>query len=842
MRRDRFILFYTYCLLFLGTSTALGQSVYWSPSGGTLGYGKATSLSLVFDNCEPNEAIDLPLVDGLEFSRPSRSEQSSFINGRSTHSVEYVYRASPTRKGSVRIPSITFKTDNGNFTTSAVNFEVSEASVGQTGLPIDQIVQTRLQITETKIWVGQVITVEYILTASTQHNVGLTDMPKWNPDGLILQPFGEPQKGTFTVGNEKRNGLLYQTKALVTRAGTIEVSAVQQHVSVETGRRRSLFFSQPESEEFLMSSNNLTLTVLPLPLPAPDDFHKAVGKFSIESLVVPAEASVGEPITWTLTLKGRGNWPANLYLPSREVPTSFEVVQPQSKQAMDEGDIFSGNLTEDIVLVPQKAGTYKIGAFSYSYFDPEKGVYQKEKKEAVTVTITEASASTPSAGYPPTINETPSLEFPSPSETNDPFLPQPPLESSRKGRKPLQPYPLSLLWFILLPPFLCWVFLSFRSAIQNDPRRSARIAREKLKQVLRSLSKNLPEKNRNDLLLLWMEYSAQTLRLSQALPTSEQIPDLLEKRNLPASIIQDWQKLWREVEKTLYAKDGDLPGNWQTDAQTTLSRTPVARIQFSTLFRLRSWLPLFVTILFLSSSPLEMKAGAMESYKKGDFAKAEEGWRHSLQSSPTDLVARNNLALALSQQERWTEANAYWTSALLLDPRDEVVLWNLKVGQNIENTLSSTLAKLTSDKMSAKIVRQTSPGNWSWLLLSGAILLSLGLCFYMVVVRRPGKKRRLIPLIIATTGLLLMILSQWVLANYGILAHPKALIISRPTELYSIPTEAVDEQQVHPLPAGAIALPQKSFLGWTEIRLQNEEVGWVRQEYLISLYQTPDSF
>jgi tetratricopeptide (TPR) repeat protein len=840
MKHDRFILFHTFCFLLLGTSTALGQSVYWSPSGGTLGHGKATPLSLVFDNCEPSVPPDLPQISGLEFSRPSRSEQNSFINGRSTHSVEYVYRVSPTRKGSVRIPPLTFKTDEGSLTTLAVNFQVGEASVGQTGLPIDQIVQTRLQITETKIWVGQVINIEYILTASTQHNVGLTDVPKWNPEGLILQPFGEPQKGTFTVGNEKRNGLLYQTKALVTQAGTIEISPVQQHVSVETGRRRNLFFSQPEADEFLMSSNNLRLTVLPLPTPAPDDFHKAVGKFSVESLVVPTEASVGEPITWTLSLKGRGNWPANLYLPSREVPTSFEVVQPQSKQEMDEGNIFSGNLTEDIVLVPQKAGTYEIGSFSYSYFDPEKGIYQREKKEAVSVTITEASASTSSAVYPSNTDKTLSLEFPSPTETDDPFLPHPPIEGFKQGRKPLQPYPLSLLWFILLPPFLCWIFLSFRSAIQNDPRRSARIAKEKLKQVLGSLSKNLPEKNRNDLLLLWMEYSAQTLRISQALPTSEQIPELLEKKNLSASIIQDWQKLWKGVEKTLYAKDGDLPENWQKDARVTLSQTPVARIQFSTLFRLRSWLPLFAIIFILCSSPLEMEAGAMESYKEGDFSDAEEGWRQALQSNPTDLVARNNLALALSQQERWTEANAYWSSAFLLDPRDEVVLWNLKVGQNIENTLSPTLAKLTSDKIGAKMIRQTSPGNWSWLLLSGAIMLSLALCFYIVIVRQPGKKRRMGSLIIATVGLLLMILSQWALTDYGILAHPRAHIISKTTELYSIPTEAVDEQQVHPLPAGAIALPQKSFLGWTQIILENEEVGWVRQEYLISLYEAAD--
>ena len=39
---------------------------------------------------------------------------------------------------------------------------------------------------------------------------------------------------------------------------------------------------------------------------APAEFTGAVGRFELESLLVPARPAAGEPVTWTLRLKGTG--------------------------------------------------------------------------------------------------------------------------------------------------------------------------------------------------------------------------------------------------------------------------------------------------------------------------------------------------------------------------------------------------------------------------------------------------------------------------------------------------------------------------------------------------------
>jgi hypothetical protein len=53
--------------------------------------------------------------------------------------------------------------------------------------------------------------------------------------------------------------------------------------------------------------------------------------------------------------------------------------------------------------------------------------------------------------------------------------------------------------------------------------------------------------------------------------------------------------------------------------------------------------------------------------------------------------------------------------------------------------------------------------------------------------------------------------------------------------LRSIPTE-VEAQAEKAYPLGSIARLEKSFLGWSKIRLTNQDAGWIRSEHIVSLY------
>ena len=54
------------------------------------------------------------------------------------------------------------------------------------------------------------------------------------------------------------------------------------------------------------------------------------------------------------------------------------------------GKHYDGTLTEDVVLMPTKAGNYQLGPVSYTYFDPESGTYTTLTTPAVSLAITAA--------------------------------------------------------------------------------------------------------------------------------------------------------------------------------------------------------------------------------------------------------------------------------------------------------------------------------------------------------------------------------------------------------------------------------------------------------------------
>lgn len=63
-------------LLMLPCAIAADQRVYWEPNAGSLAYGQASPLQLVFENCEPDGDPKLPPSTGWNSSSPDRVRAS----------------------------------------------------------------------------------------------------------------------------------------------------------------------------------------------------------------------------------------------------------------------------------------------------------------------------------------------------------------------------------------------------------------------------------------------------------------------------------------------------------------------------------------------------------------------------------------------------------------------------------------------------------------------------------------------------------------------------------------------------------------------------------------------
>ena len=387
--RQRILVF---LLLAFTLAAARAQTVHWEPSDAGPG-----AIQLVFEDCSTDTAPTLPAVPGVTFTFRGQSSSTRMNGFADVHtSLVLTYSVQSRQNAPVQIPAFKVNTNKGPQTVPAFDLG-APATVAAASLASSKLLPER-----TTVWAGEVFNLGYQLSAARRVNPQITPNFDWTPGPLVIEDWSKPEVADDSRNGERRIYVDYRTRAFVAKPNTFKLEAVSHAMSVQTGTYTAAFFQQPRMEPISVTSDQPTLEVRALP-PAPAGFGGAVGQFKLVSKVVPEKAAPGEPVTWTLELSGTGNWPAIEGLPQRDVSTDFQVVQPKAKRTPAEGKLFDSTLTEDVVLVPTKPGTYALGPVKLVYFDPKSGTYQTltTPRTTVTVAVPEASKLFPSPGPAP---------------------------------------------------------------------------------------------------------------------------------------------------------------------------------------------------------------------------------------------------------------------------------------------------------------------------------------------------------------------------------------------------------------------------------------------------------
>jgi hypothetical protein len=833
--------------LAVGQTLSRAQSVRWEPPGGQLGFNQVSDLALVFENCEPDGDPALPRVEGLQFGRPSQSSEMNMVNMSVTRRFSLVFPVRPARRSTITIPAFEVKTDKGTMTVKAATFTVGDATVGNSGLSVNDVANAKITATKDSFWAGEVFPLTYNLNIVRRYYHSIATNVDWPSAPLVTEDWSKPELNETLLRGERFVVLQQSTRAYAKQPGNYTFKPASQMVNLMVGTSGFGLFAQPTVEQRAIESEALTLNIKPLPN-APTGFAGAVGEFGFVSKVVPLTAAVGEPITWTLELAGTGNWPDITGLPEREVSNDFQVVQPKSKRTMKDAALFEGALTEDVVLVPTRPGTYRLAPVRFTYFDTKSGSYKTIASEPVTVTITGSSAPVQapagsgapvqfSLNPPPSAPAAPVLpEAVAPVPPDN--LPRDPITGSARGFVPLLAQNLAVV--CLLSSVLCvlavWLVLAALRSRERDPQRLRREARERLATALAALRASGSQPAAlNSQLRVWQQEAAKLWAIPHAAPGTPLVHASVTRQSADAAA---WAKLWSEADRALHGRETQLPNDWVSRADAALQATKVPGWPVMSLFANRNLFPFFFT-LALMFVPVALQADtATEAYKRGDFATAETEWRKNLAASPTDWTVRHNLGLALAQQDRWAEATAYWASASLLNVRADATRWDLALGLQRSGLAPVELVEFSRGEGPHRIVRWATPAEWQFALIGAALLLAAALIVLLLQgYRRIGAWAKPVALTTSLIAVLLAAAATYSLHTYGPLAHPESVIVWKATTLRSIPTEADTTQKTTPLSAGSIAIVDKTFLGWTKLAFAGGQSGWVRSEDLIRLYR-----
>jgi hypothetical protein len=347
----------------------------------------------------PQVLIDLRAFDYQGPSIGTRVEMST--NGGTTFARDLTYALYARKAGRLTIPAARIELQGQVLQTKPITIEVT---VGQRspnqrreGNAVEDNLFIRVTTDHERVYVGQQLTVIYDLCYRYQlRDVGFSEIPSfagfWVKDLYVAQSLDPKREDigqlAFNVSTLRQNALF------PTRSGAHRIDPLVMSCSIpKSGRRRgSLFdsiFDDPffgRSQTHLVRSEAIEVEALPLPKSGqPDDFSGAVGRFAISVEAQPRSVPVGDPVTVRVRVEGEGNFQA-VGVPVLADIDGFKVYDP--KQIDEEGiveDRYAGSRTLDYILIPERAGSLKIPAVSFSYFNPSQVVYETVESASIEI-------------------------------------------------------------------------------------------------------------------------------------------------------------------------------------------------------------------------------------------------------------------------------------------------------------------------------------------------------------------------------------------------------------------------------------------------------------------------
>ncbi|ADV44254.1 BatD family protein [Bacteroides helcogenes] len=353
-----------------------------------------------------------PSIKGFDvLMGPSRSEQSSvqMINGQttSTSSITFTYILMANTEGNFTIPGATITASGNQMVSNSVRIKVlpadqangtassgnsgkqsggatSRASSGTTISSSDLFILPT--VSKTTIYEQEAFLLTYkiytLVDLRTFDNVKLPDFKGFHSQEVEL-----PNDRRW--GLEHYKGRNYQTTVyrqfvlFPQQSGKLTIDAARFDAVIAKATQVADPF-----EAFFNGGNNyvevkkplltpqLTIDVKSLPIGKPTDFSGGVGEFNITSSINSTNVKTNDAITVKLVISGTGNLKL-VSNPEIKFPEDFEVYDPKvdNKFRLTNTGL-SGSKVIEYLAIPRNAGTYKIPAVKFSYFDIKTRSYK----------------------------------------------------------------------------------------------------------------------------------------------------------------------------------------------------------------------------------------------------------------------------------------------------------------------------------------------------------------------------------------------------------------------------------------------------------------------------------
>ncbi|GBC60098.1 hypothetical protein DENIS_1042 [Desulfonema ishimotonii] len=336
---------------------------------------------------------DISPVRDFRVVSQSASTHLNIVNGKASRRVDHIYTLMPLKTGQFSIPPLPVTSDGKQVYTEEIPIQVFNRPQQANDARRDVFVEARISTPEP--YESQ----QMVYTFRLYQTVRIGNVKFQQPDfkGFTSEKIdGEKSYEKVIRGRQYHvTELNYLLMPLGPGPKTIAPAVLRCDIVRKSGRRRSVidlfddpFFSGGRLEPRIFRTDALKVTVRPLP-PYPGDapFSGLVGEFTLRSAIEKSELKVGDSITLSAVVQGRGNI---MDAGPPEIPLSdaFKLYRDEPEADIRPGpDGYAGKKVFRTALVPVKPGTFTIPPLKLVFFDTRKGQYVSQSTQPFSLTV-----------------------------------------------------------------------------------------------------------------------------------------------------------------------------------------------------------------------------------------------------------------------------------------------------------------------------------------------------------------------------------------------------------------------------------------------------------------------
>jgi hypothetical protein len=342
------------------------------------------SFRIIFTASEsPDDDPDFsPLEQDFDILGQSSSSNSSWINGKSSKTIQWTLTVMAKQASSLIIPSIKF----GDDTSQTATILVTRGTANK-DMKTDKDLFLDVGATPENPYVQAQIL--YTLKLYTRIDIAQARMNEPELDDAVIEKLGEDSNYNTLVNGVNYSVTERKYAIFPQKSGKMTIKPLVLTAEVLTNSRPSFngFFSPQITKTKRVESKAVTLNVKPVP-----SGFTGQHWLSAEELHLKQEWSgdirqmkAGEPVTRTLTLLAKGTTVGQLpELNSAKIDDQLKTYPDQPVlQEQKKPDGIIAFREEKIALIPSKSGDYVLPAIEIPWFNTQNQKMEIAKKHLI---------------------------------------------------------------------------------------------------------------------------------------------------------------------------------------------------------------------------------------------------------------------------------------------------------------------------------------------------------------------------------------------------------------------------------------------------------------------------